>query len=567
MALEARRFSSSTYALDVQEDEPTQPMDANPVFGRYELIGKLGGGGMGALYLAKQKGPGGFSRDVVLKVMLPDLAGRVPSAGRMFLEEMRVLTGINHDNVVRILDFGEEQQTLYMAMEHLPGVTFLSIWRQLFSQKKLPPTDLVAALVAQACRGLHAAHELRDEHGNPRGLVHRDVTPQNLMCSPEGVVKVIDFGIVWAKDRLVESTATAELRGKLPYMSPEQASSAPLDRRSDIFAVGVILFEFLTGRALFRRDTNVATILAVTQPQVPSLYDLRDDVPPQLDELLHRMLARDPSFRPETAAAVADELDALVGEASGRFTRPEAAARHLVSMGVNLTGPATPHLTERPWFARGARDTIAPPPSPPPPPSSVESTDVRSRRKLESQPTVQVPHPGDALTITPPPAGATAQHVLPDGRRIEIQSITLHEHHPAAVPFTFSAAPALLPTPLLLAPRGSSLFIDVDPRAVFEGGQRPRIYHHASDPNTRCDGFHVPETTEDAGFDVGHRRVRVQRVHCDSAAPSAGSRRVCVHVRSVPVSVVTDEGPKQLAILSSTDPADGATYLVCVSIY
>jgi serine/threonine protein kinase len=548
MTLKMSSFPAGAEARDVQEDEATLSLVTYPTFGRYEVVGKLGGGGMGALYLARQKGPGGFSREVVLKVMLPDLAQRVPSAARMFLEEMRVLASINHNNVVRILDFGDEQQTLYMAMEYLPGVTLLSLRSHVFNGGHAFPPDLVASLLAQACRGLHAAHELRDERGNPRGLVHRDVSPQNIMCSPEGAVKVIDFGIVWARDRLVESTSSPQLKGKLAYMSPEQVGTSPLTRTSDLFSVGVILHELLSGRPLFRRDTNVATIMAVVEASVPSLRALRDDVPPRLDELVRKTLARDPALRPQTGTALADELDELVREAGGRFTRPEAAARYLESIGVSLMEQHPGPLTETPWFAH-ARGNAASPPS------------SRTERRVEAPPS-----PG-VLQIAAPPAGTCDERTLPDGRRIVLQSLSLDEHCCSPAPLVFAAATALLPTPLLVTPRSTALFIDVDRRAVLSGGQRPSIYHHAGDPSTRLEGFYVPEVTRNACFDVGHRRAQVQRIRCDSGAASAGSRRLRVDLTPLPVSIVTDEGAKRLAVLSTVDPADEALHLACVSIF
>ncbi|AUX40016.1 uncharacterized protein SOCE26_014110 [Sorangium cellulosum] len=535
-------------------------MNAPFTFGRYEVVGELSSGGMGAVYLARQKGPGGFGRDVALKVMLPDLARNVPNAARMFVEEMRVLASINHNNVVRILDFGEEQQVLYMAMEYLPGVTLASLRAQLGAARRAFPPDLAASLLAQACRGLHAAHELRDELGNPRSLVHRDVTPQNVMCCQDGAVKIIDFGIVWAKDRLVEATACPQLKGKLAYMSPEQAAASPLTRRSDVFSIGVILHELLSGQPLFRRETDVATIVAVMEASVPSLRAMRGDVPPRLDDLVLRMLALDPALRPESAAAVADELAAIVWQAGGRFAHPEAAARCLESLGARLVGRPPEPLDQTPWFAQVRR---AAPPAP-----ALAPADHRAGAPAvaPADHRAGAPEPGGLLGVVAPPDGTYQECALPDGRRLVIQSLALDERCRVPTPLVFAAAPALLPAPLLVSPRTNALYIELDRRAVHAGEPRASLYHNAGDPSTRVEGLQIPEIARNMSFDVGHRRARVQRIHVGSTAAGASAPRPLLEIAPFHVEIVTDNAPKQLVVLSTVEPAGGTIHLACVSI-
>ncbi|WP_437477163.1 serine/threonine-protein kinase [Sorangium sp. So ce1014] len=528
-------------------------MNIRPRFGRYDVVGELSSGGMGAVYLGRQKGPGGFGRDVALKVMLPELARTIPGAAMMFLEEMRVLASINHNNVVRILDFGDEQQPLYMVMEYLPGVTLASLRAQLRAGGRALPPDLVASLLAQACRGLHAAHELRDEHGSPRGLVHRDVTPQNIMCCPDGAVKIIDFGIVWAKDRLVDATSCSQIKGKLAYMSPEQAAAAPVTRKSDLFSIGVMLHELVSGAPLFRRETDIATILAVMEASAPSLRALRDDVPPRLDELVRRTLARDPAHRPESAAAVADELEVLVQEAGGRFAHPEVSARYLESIGASLAGrPAAP-LRGVPWFVQ-AQPPAAPPSAPAAPPSAPVAR-------------AEAPRSAGWIEIAAPRAGTGDGRTLPDGRRVVLQSIALDGRCRSSTPLVFMAAPALLPAPLLVSPRSSALLVEVDRRALLAGGRRPGIYHDADDPASRREGLPIPDTAQGTSFDVGHRRARVQRIHCDGGVASDASREIRVYLSAFPVEIVADAAVKRLMVLSTLDPTDRAIHLACVSIF
>ncbi len=230
--------------------------------------------------------------------MLPDVQHKIPEAHRMFLEEMRILTSINHPNVVHVIDFGQEQGVLYMVMEYVRGVTVESLWSQLTSSGCALPPDLVASLLAQACRGLHAAHELRDEQGQPRHLVHRDVSPQNIMCTALGAVKLIDFGIAWAVNRLVESTEALTIKGKLTYMAPEHLRGQTLTRAADIFALGVILHELVTGKRLFMRDDNFAAAAAILSGEVSTLRSSRPDVPQRLEDLVQSALSSDPARRP-----------------------------------------------------------------------------------------------------------------------------------------------------------------------------------------------------------------------------------------------------------------------------
>jgi serine/threonine-protein kinase len=540
-------FPATTGGLSTKE--AARHMTFRPMFGRYEVIGELSSGGMGAVYLARQRGPGGFIRDVALKVMLPDLAGKIPDAARMFLEEMRVLASINHNNVVRILDFGDEHQPLHMVMEYLPGVTLASLRAQLYTAARVLPPDLVAAILAQACRGLHAAHELRDEHGNHRDLVHRDVTPQNIMCCPDGAVKIIDFGIVWAKHRLVESTGCLMVKGKLAYMSPEQASASPLTRRSDLFSVGVILHELLTGQPLFRRDTDIATIRAVLEASAPPVRSLRADVPRRLDELVLHTLARDPAARPESAAVVADELEAIVWEAGGRFVHPEAAARQLSALGASLAGRAAEPLRAAPWFVHAGRG--APP----------------AAAMAQPEGGVEAPRAAGLLELAAPRAGTCEARSLTEGRRLMLQSVAVDERDRFQTPILFAAAPDLLPAPLLVSPRAGSLFIEVERRAVSPGGPRPSIYHDASNPSTRCEGLLLPEVARDVRFDVGHRRARVQRLHCDSAEAAAGGARLRVDIPWLAAAIVADGAAKQLVVLSAVDPATGTAHLACINVF
>lgn len=314
-------------------------------FGRYRLIARLGGGGMAEVYLARQTGLGGFSRSVAIKLIQPEMFDIV-DASAMFLDEARIAAEINHHNVVKIYDVGEENGVLFLAMEYLRGTTLSHMTAQLAQRGERMPPDLVASLVSQACSGLHAAHTLRDPAGRPLNVVHRDVSPSNLMVTSEGLVKVIDFGVARADRRLVRKEEG--LQGKPAYMSPEQIQGLPLDGRSDVFAVGVVLYELCSGRPLFQRDDMVSTFYAVVRGEIAPLRSVCPQASPLLEMVVHKALAKDPTQRFQSAADLGAELDQVVQEAGGRFANISAVARFVAEWGISLTGSPPALLTQVP---------------------------------------------------------------------------------------------------------------------------------------------------------------------------------------------------------------------------
>jgi len=314
-------------------------------FGRYRLIARLGGGGMAEVYLARQTGLGGFSRSVAIKLIQPEMFDIV-DASAMFLDEARIAAEINHHNVVKIYDVGEENGVLFLAMEYLRGTTLSHMSAQLAQRGERMPPDLVASLVSQACSGLHAAHTLRDPAGRPLNVVHRDVSPSNLMVTSEGLVKVIDFGVARADRRLVRKEEG--LQGKPAYMSPEQIQGLTLDGRSDVFAVGVVLYELCSGRPLFQRDDMVSTFYAVVRGEIPPLRSVCPQASPLLEMVVHKALAKDPAQRFQSAADLGAELDQVVQEAGGRFANISAVARFVAEWGISLTGSPPALLTQVP---------------------------------------------------------------------------------------------------------------------------------------------------------------------------------------------------------------------------
>jgi serine/threonine-protein kinase len=255
---------------------------------------------MAELYLAKLAGSHGFERLVVVKRMLPHLSEDRELVG-MFIDEARIISGIRHPNVVQVLDFGQQGKDLFLVMEYLEGEPISGLMRRLHARGQALDLGLAAWILAEACAGLHASHELRDGDGLNRGLVHRDVSPQNLFLSYSGQTKVIDFGIAQARNRNTH-TEPGQMKGKYAYMSPEQCQGFSLDRRSDIYSLGIVLFELTTGRKLFKRDNILETLRAVSQSEVPAPSTLVDGYPKELEAICFRALAAERGDRFQTAA-------------------------------------------------------------------------------------------------------------------------------------------------------------------------------------------------------------------------------------------------------------------------
>jgi len=292
---------------------------------KYELLARLAKGGMAEILLARQQDVG-FSRLVVIKRILPHLAEE-PELVQMFLEEAQLAALITHPNVVQIHDVGQSDGSHYIAMELIKGPTVGEINRAARRGGELLPIDVAVEIVVQVCEGLHAAHELRDEAGRPLGLVHRDVNPHNLMVTEAGVVKLVDFGIAKAQSTAMR-TESGLVRGKGPYLSPEQCRGLPANRRSDVFSLGATFYELLVGAPLFERETAFMTLKAINEDPVPPPSAVRRDVPAGIDAAVLCALERDPALRFPSADEMARTLRAA-RERHGLGGSPRTLARHL----------------------------------------------------------------------------------------------------------------------------------------------------------------------------------------------------------------------------------------------
>ena len=291
------------------------PADDRRRLGRYELIGEIATGGMASVHLARLAGVGGFQRFVAIKQLHPHLANEEEFI-EMFLDEARLAAGIHHPNVVPILEVGQnESGSYYLVMEYIEGDTLGRIFARAASSQREIPYGISLRVVLDALAGLHAAHELTDGTGASLHLVHRDVSPQNILVGVDGTSRLTDFGVARASSRIA-NTRSDTLKGKLAYMSPEQAKAMPLDRRSDIFAMGVLFWEALAGRRLLKADSEAATLARILVEPIPSLLEVVPGIHPAFDFVAQQALDRDPSRRFQTAADMAVAIEDAAREAS-----------------------------------------------------------------------------------------------------------------------------------------------------------------------------------------------------------------------------------------------------------
>jgi serine/threonine-protein kinase len=282
---------------------------------RYELIGEIASGGMATVYLARLGGVGGFQRFVAIKRLHPHLAGE-PEFVEMFLDEARLAAGIHHPNVVPILEVGTSERGYYLVMEYIEGDTLARVVARALSKHEgaVVPRPILMRVLLDALAGLAAAHDLMDARGQPVGLVHRDVSPQNILVGIDGSSRLTDFGVARATARLA-STRTGKLKGKLAYMAPEQTKPVPTDRRADLFSMGVILWEVLTGRRLFKSDSEAVTLSRLLIEPIPNAREIDPRVPLSLDDVAAHALQRNPADRFQTATEMADALERAAREA------------------------------------------------------------------------------------------------------------------------------------------------------------------------------------------------------------------------------------------------------------
>jgi serine/threonine-protein kinase len=317
----------------------------------------LASGGFATVYLARVAGPGGFEKYVALKLIHTHLA-RLKSFRDMFLDEARIAAQITHPNVCTVFDFGEAQGTYYLAMEYLLGESFVFVLQQRMMghhhQLGRRWYPFLARVISEAAEGLHGAHETRTPFGEPLGIVHRDIAPANLFVRYDGHVRVVDFGVARAAGKIHETTAGAT-KGHFAYMAPEQFQGRVADRRVDIWALGVILWELVTGVRLFQHQTKAETMFNVIERDIPPVKLVQSDVPGALEALLNDLLVRNPERRIQTAREVARRLqdylvssgDAMTAADVGGFLDQlapggRAAKKQLIAQAASAVSSSSP---------------------------------------------------------------------------------------------------------------------------------------------------------------------------------------------------------------------------------
>lgn len=326
--------------------------------GKYRLLRKIGAGGMAEIWKARAEGPAGFSKVVAIKRVLPDLAADDEFI-EMFIDEAKLVATLSHPNIVQVIDFGEVPgaeagREYFIAMEYVPGQNLASVLRALWKQKLSLTPELAGYIALESARGLASAHAAKDSRGRPMQIVHRDVSPHNILVSWSGEVKVTDFGIAKVATALAR-TATGVFKGKLSYMSPEQARLEILDGRSDVFSLGIVFFEASCGRRLFADKSSEQIRARVLEFEPPVLGDLAN-LPPAVASILRRMLAPDRNRRPEAKALEAELAEAL-GAAAITQARDRLAEVMRALFEKEITDDIDPDAEEA--FVRGGTQISA----------------------------------------------------------------------------------------------------------------------------------------------------------------------------------------------------------------
>ncbi|KYG68295.1 hypothetical protein AZI87_03295 [Bdellovibrio bacteriovorus] len=288
-------------------------------FGKYILLERLAAGGMAEVYLSKSTGAVGVNKFVAIKRILPQYSDHQEFI-EMFKEEAKIAVNLNHGNVVSIYDFGVERSQFFLVMEYVEGRNLRQILNELKKSNTQFTIEQIVYMMKEVAAGLDHAHRCLDgTTGKPLNIVHRDMSPQNIMVSFEGEVKIIDFGIAKAETQL-EATKAGTLKGKYGYMSPEQADGQSIDTRTDIFSLGIVLWELLANDRLFTSNSEAAILRKIRECQVPSIRKINPSVPPELERIVNKALAKDKSLRYQTAAALHRDLNRFLNTQYPEFS-------------------------------------------------------------------------------------------------------------------------------------------------------------------------------------------------------------------------------------------------------
>jgi eukaryotic-like serine/threonine-protein kinase len=295
---------------------PPEELKIRQRFGKYVLLDRIAVGGMAEIFLARQEGLEGFEKTIVIKRIRPHLSSQ-KSFVKMFLNEAKLAAQLNHPNIVQIYDLGKIADSYFIAMEYIFGRDMRRIIPKAEGMDIAFPLVYAVKIASSVCEGLYYAHQKSDLYGNPLNIVHRDVTPENIFVSFDGTVKILDFGIAKAANQ-IEQTRAGEIKGKLSYMSPEQCMGKVLDQRSDLFSLGVVLYEWITGYKLFTGDSEVAILKTITEGKIYPPSYFKPDIPEAVEKILMKALEKDREQRYPSAWALQYDLDRFLS--SHEFT-------------------------------------------------------------------------------------------------------------------------------------------------------------------------------------------------------------------------------------------------------
>ena len=375
-------------------------------FGRYTLFEQIGKGGMAQIYLARAETELGATRLAVVKQILPAFADD-PRFAEMLIHEAKLAARLGHRRIAQVFDLGKENEHLYIAMEYVEGFDLNSLLRQCTEKKISLPATHALGIVADVLEGLDYAHRRLDEKDQPLGIVHRDVSPSNVLISYEGEVKLCDFGIAHANDLVKEESAAEALKGKAGYMSPEHARGEPLDARADVFAAGIILWELLAGRRLYKPKSDIPLVIQAQKADIPTLPDKGVPNHAALEKIVRRALAKDREERYSSAGAMLRDLEEYLADNGMLASRLKLGEWIATSFGTEL-------IEKRRASERRLPKSVPPPRSSErvraagPAPLPVSAGAIRAfRRELEA---------GNRITQEPGSLAGAVMDVAPSSR-------------------------------------------------------------------------------------------------------------------------------------------------------
>jgi serine/threonine protein kinase len=368
-------------------------------YGPYLLLERVSVGGMAEVYKAKEYGVEGFERTVAVKRILPHVAEDDEFIA-MFKDEAKIAVQLNHGNIAQIYNLGNEHDSFYIALEYVAGRDLRAIFQKAQQQGQPMPVAQASYIIMKICEGLDYAHNKKDKYNRPLSIVHRDVSPPNILVSFEGEVKLIDFGVAKAAGR-ASRTQAGILKGKFGYMSPEQVRGMPLDRRSDVFSVGVVLFEILCGQRLFQAETDFATLEKVRAVDVPRPSAVNPNIPKPLENIIFKALTREPEQRYQSAIELHDELQAFMFAQGLFYSRKDLAAwmrenYHREIENEKEKAAAQADLRPEQFKPNGRMKTMQGGGRPPPPPPGGRPPPPPPKGRVASPPAAAPPEPEEA---------------------------------------------------------------------------------------------------------------------------------------------------------------------------